>query len=415
MIPEKICKLTLPFSPYYHEGESDPVVSKRVRPKDALNLGALVSEMGKSAISSYDILGNPWSVISVFSPYTPNTHVMLMEQSPNRYLPGIEWIPEDEGEQVMELIGSVMSFLATKEENATLHAGYNWSPRSWGENEEKNGFQSIPTKWHPMLWGWPDFDSKDAQSSEYVEWVDVDSLPPLYRRLLGDNDYSLPLCRYIQSSIESAFRKSSFFYKYFAWDETKLTDHTLTIPFSISLPQLFSTSNFFSKFLKPLACMLENTFRGLTEVLTDQDCHERDMLLSRCASEGDEILPDLRKPPHPFEKSEVLRKASEKGFPQDLVKLLIPSVFRRCMEEGEPSSWWRMGFGYSMMFSASKHEDKGKVIIMPGPMNGPGGIVESHNIILERPEYVSHSEDAFTKSKVLWELNKYLSELDSNR
>ncbi|MFH2001978.1 MAG: hypothetical protein ABIK28_20040, partial [Planctomycetota bacterium] len=353
MFPEKFCKLTLPFSPYTRKGEAEPVRSMRIRPKESLDLAGLVREMRMGTIAAYELFGHPWALISVFSPYTPNAHVMFMESSPDRYLPGPERIPDDEGDHLMQKIAAVMAFLAKRPENKTLHAGYNWAPRSWGEFEEKTGFQSIPTKWHPMLWGWPALESGSEDPSGCVEWVEAHVLSPVERRLFGENDYSLPLCRFIRSRLEQAFAGHVRFHRLFDFAGAAPVNHTLVIPFRRSLPQMFRIPCFFQEILKPVGAVLEKAFRDLTETLTDIDCGARDQLLQQCVTEGDGIWNALRQEPKMRDEADIRSRAIERGIPGELLKVLVPPVRNRCGGGRDPFYMWRVGFGYSLAFSTT--------------------------------------------------------------
>ena len=155
MIKKKITILTIPLFPYLPAGRQKPPVTKRIRPDDALDLKGMLKEIRKSEVAAFNLAGNPWSLSSVFSSYSPDIHVMFIEMSPNRYVPGPEKIPVSEGERLMKLWATTLELIARRKTVATIHAGYNWSPRAWGKEEEKTGFQSLPTKWHPHLWGWP--------------------------------------------------------------------------------------------------------------------------------------------------------------------------------------------------------------------------------------------------------------------
>jgi hypothetical protein len=382
-----------------------------MRPADAVDLKGLVSEMKKSAVTTKHISEKPWSLISVYSPYSPDIHVMLMETSPDRYLPGPEWIPEEEGEGVTKLIGAVLDFIGRRQSNSTIHAGYNWSPRSWGEEEEKTGFQSVPTKWHPMLWGWPRLDETDDPDSQTVEWVDPSVLSPHERRILGENEFGLPLCRFIRSILEKESEKLPDIKGPFSFDKSTISGRIVSIPFHDPLPQLFSSDGFFAGVLKPIAIILEKTFRMLTETFTTLDCSEMDALLRQCEVKGPAILERLRNNPRIRDKNAVSKLACNNNIPNDLMQTLSTPIFNRCNEKGIPSGWWRKGFGYALVLSASTSEYVGHLKIMPGVYVGPGGVVEAQGVILKRPEYIPCNQDSIEKSRILWNLKRHLSDI----
>lgn len=49
-------------------------------------------------------------MISVYSPYTPDAHVIVIETSKDRYLPSLEWVLDAEGERVVKLWYTVLDF-----------------------------------------------------------------------------------------------------------------------------------------------------------------------------------------------------------------------------------------------------------------------------------------------------------------
>lgn len=406
--PSRFCRLTLPFSPFIREGERQPHQSLRIRPKDALDLPGLVRELAWSTVTKFEVARRPWSLVSVYSPYTPNAHVMLMESSADRYLPGPEWVPDEEGDALMPRIARILNNLQAMPENESLHAGYNWAPRSWGQQEERTGFQSIPTKWHPMLWGWPALDGGAGKHEGYIDWVEASELTREERRLFGGNEYSRPLCELIRSALEPIFEGAENWRELFDFENAAPDRHTLDIPFQSSLPELFGMPRFFSEILKPIAIRVEALLRDLTETLTDMDCGERDGLLQRCETKGSTIWNELRKPPALRDELEISRRASAKGIPGDLIKLLMPPVRNRCQEIGDPFHWWRIGFGYALCLSSEVKNSHGVLKIMPGVYVGPGGIVETQSVILRRPEFVPNDADVMKKSARLWDLAKKL-------
>lgn len=85
--PDRILEITVPLSPLLRPGEEQPRPTKRLRPQDSLDLKHLLEQLAPSTLTTLSVGGKPWSVVSVFSPYTPDLHVMLVEASADRYLP----------------------------------------------------------------------------------------------------------------------------------------------------------------------------------------------------------------------------------------------------------------------------------------------------------------------------------------
>lgn len=406
MLPEKVVKLTLPFFPFIQPGEASPRKSARVRPVDALDLEHLMEAMSPSLLATVEIRGKPWSVISVYSPYSPDIHVMLMESSTDRYLPGPEWIPDDEGDGLMRLWTFILEFLARREENATIHAGYNWSPRSWGVEEEKTGFQSVPTKWHPMLWGWPPFA---AEGGAGFEWIDAAALSRAERRILGENDYAEPFGAWIEERLEDSFSARPEFRELFPGRNWRIDGRGIEVRLEGSVLEVLRKPGFFRRILGPLSRGLEGIMRDLTEALTFIDCRQMDDVL-RGVERGESVdLNTLRATPSMRGEEEIRDHFEGKGIPLSLLELVLDPLRRRCGEEGDPYFQWRKGFGYSLVFGGPSRGRSGTLRIMPGIYIGPGGVVEAEGVVIERPEVIHDDDkDALEKSRVYWALKDWI-------
>lgn len=406
MLPEKVVKLTLPFFPFIQPGETRPRKSVRVRPRDALDLEHLMEAMSPSLLATVRISGKPWSVISVYSPYSPDIHVMLMESSTDRYLPGPEWTPDDEGDGLMRLWTIILEFLARREENATIHAGYNWSPRSWGLEEEKTGFQSVPTKWHPMLWGWPPFAEEGGTG---FEWIDAATLSEAERRILGENDYAEPFGAWIKERLENSFSTGPEFRELFPAGNWRIDGRGIEVRLEGSVLDVLGKPGFFRRILGPLSRGLEGIMRDLTEALTSIDCRRMDAVL-RNVERGELVdLDTLRAAPSMRGEDEIRDLFADKGIPPSLLELVLDPLRRRCREEGDPYSRWRKGFGYSLVFGGSSRGRSGTLRIMPGIYIGPGGVVEAEGVVIERPEVIRHNDgEALEKSRGYWALKDWI-------
>jgi hypothetical protein len=167
-------KMTAPLTPLCFPGDPVPRQSVRVDQALAVNLAFLVKEVSKNAFFEARIVGGSWSAINVLSAYTNAFHAMLMETGDRRYLPGPEWIPDAEGDEMMQVAASLLAEAERQSGGGTVCLGYNWSPLGFGELEAKSGLQSIPTKFHPQIWSWwplPAFDSFTQHNDFRAEWV----------------------------------------------------------------------------------------------------------------------------------------------------------------------------------------------------------------------------------------------------
>ncbi len=410
-LPQQLPRITLPLSPLLPRNGGEAVLSKRIRPEDSLNLVQTLQHLSPSILTTVDVAGKPWSVISVFSPYSPDVHVMIMETSPDRYLPGPEAIPTGEGDAAAALMAKVLQFIRARPETDNLHFGYNWSPRSWGEFEERGGFQSVPTKWHAMIWGWPSFSEgeRDHYCLDQVARKEL-SLPA--RRIFGEGEYIKPLGDLFIDRITETLSRSGT--QSYISEKGWMIDYTGPTCFlSSDIISLVRNSHFFSGFLQPIAVTLDRLLADLTESFTDMKCDDFEEMLRQVHTRPlrEDEIKILRAPPALLDAAEIPRRLRERNLPTALSGILLEAITARCREEGDHTYWWRKGFGYSLVFSAAKEKNETRLRLLPGVYVGPGGVVEAHGVLLRRlldcrlsPERMSR------RSAVLWELADFLEE-----
>jgi hypothetical protein len=402
MLPDKVKVLTIPLFPYLQPRLEKPQLTKRIRPADSLNLKKMIKEINKSAIITLDIKGKPWSVVSVYSSYSPDVHIMLLETSSNRYIPSPERVSDSEGDSLMAVWNTILDFIAARKTNVSIHAGFNWSPRSWGQEEEKTGFQSLPTKWHPHIWGWPSLN-KSIKSK---------LLMPYEKRLLGDNDYSKPFGRLIGNEIKKNFRKDSLLFNLFPYKNWRIDGRGIYAASDTPLLNILKRPKFFSRVLKPLAALLEHLTTDLTEILTKIKCKEMDKLLLETEKGMPKNWKTLRNQPIMQPENRIKEQFKKRGYPESLLNVVLGPVQNRCEEKGDSRNWWRKGFGYALVLRDSSSGKGGEIRIMPGIYIGPGGIVEAQGIILKRPENRQYSNKAIReKSEILRQLAENLKKL----
>ncbi len=406
MESDKILQLTLPLSPYLKPGEKSISRTKRIRPADSLDLRYMLNILKKNEVAQVIIQGKPWSVVSVYSPYSPDIHVMVMESSTDRYLPSPEYCFDAEGETLMRLWDTVLEFTGKRKVNKTIHAGFNWSPRSWGKEEEKGGFQSIPTKWHTMIWAWPDFPEQ-SEKTEYSQWVSADTLTLSQRRIFGYNNYALLMGKALRDRCFSYFDSKKRFKEIFGTQDWNVDNRGLFLDFDVSIRKLFTSKGFFPEVLKPLSFMLDQFMRELTHTFTTLNCVYIDRILKNVEKGvlNSESIKQLRALPEVRTVKEIKKIFAVHKLPQSLLSVLLFAVNNRCKTHGTPEKWWRKGFAYAMVFSSPCNQEKGRLRIMPGVYIGPGGVVEAKGIDLKRPEERTISmEEIQKKSRILWDL-----------
>ncbi len=415
MKTKKITALTIPLFPYLRAGERNPGKMKRIRPADSLDLRGMISEMRTSEIAAFDAGNGKWSATSVYSAYSPDIHLMLIETSPNRYVPGPEKIPDQEGDRLMKIWACILDLTAERKTVATIHAGYNWSPRSWGEEEEKTGFQSVPTKWHPHFWGWPSFRKNTTKKEWEAKGVSVSSLSAPLRRLSGENNYSKPFGKLIKERMGKKFSKGSLFNKLLPVHKWVIDERGVYTGFNSSVPEVLKAPGFFGCCLKPLAAMLEEIMRELSETFTTIRCKEIDRILAGTQKGIPKNLKALRAAPVMRDEGYIRKVFKLRGYPSGLLGALLQPVRNRCNQAGNPADWWRKGFAYALVFhgpaSQANRDKRGELRIMPGVYVGPGGVVEAEGFIITRPEDRKFSDaEIRRKSKDLRKLAEGLKE-----
>ncbi len=413
MLQDQYRQLTVPLSPFIKRGQKKSLESRRLRPINSLDLKYLVDTLRDSEVASLNIAGKPWSVVSVYSPYSSDVHVMLVEMDSRRYLPAPENVPDDEGDALMEAWKEILKFTAERDGIETIHAGYNWSPRSWGKYEEQTGFQSVPTKWHPQLWGWQSFTDPNA-SNHGMKWISSQTLPHDQKRLFGVNSYADEIGFEIYDSLRNI--KNADFKEIISVEDMMCDTRGVFISLNRNLVDLLSETSFFSTVLKPIANVLNSLFVDLTECFTELDCEEIDEIL-RLTENGKldrKYLNQLRVKPTIRDIEYIVGALEELKISLSPIESLYGPIHRRCHEEGDSRHFWRKGFGYAMVLSspADSEIDSTELRIMPGVYTGPGGVIEAQGVVLKRPEDKTIDQKmALERSEVLWELGDSLDKL----
>jgi len=400
-----IPQITIPLCPLVFDPKcKDYDKSYRSRPEQSLDLEAFIGKISPEVISKIKIGSNSWGVLYAKSPYSPSIHVMVMELSKNRILPGPEHIPIREGEHVMKLCSLLLDFTSKQNDVDAIHFGYNWSPRSWGWIEEKCGFQSIIGKWHPMIFGWPDFSNENS----YIKWISPKSLSLNEQRIIGNNRYGKQFGLLIQHEIKEVLREHETIFDH---KKYSVDGRGLIIPIKESLHSTFSRKQLFRHIIKPLAFKLDRLFSRLTTLLTIMDCEVVDNIIQKAEkgalSKGE--LKMLRARPKMNSYKKVKKEFKKYKLSMKLFEELYEAARKRCNEEGSPDGWWRKGFGYSVIFSGKVGSQTSELRIAPGVYVNHGGIVEALGVRIIRQENKYYSKNALQKKKVLVKrLKKYI-------
>ncbi|OVE78670.1 hypothetical protein BVY01_04735 [bacterium I07] len=410
MLPDLLPLLTIPLFPYQRALNKQAGLTRRIRPEDALDLPFMISQLEPSILNTTQIETYPWSLVSVMSPYSMDSHVMLMETSSDRYIPSPERVSVNEGEGVIKRAARVLDFMSEQYQEGTVHVGYNWSPRAWGEMEEKTGFQSIPSKWHLSIWNWAPFplSSENNSNVSRVPWKEAGFA---LRRILGENNYVRPLGRLLIRRLQYTMSRFPLRDSKVDINKFETDDHCLTLPISMPLTKFMKANGVFEQVLKPIAIAINRIFCDLTESLTTMCCHSTDQLIKTIEKGGlnAEQKHQIRAAPEMRSQDQIKQAWDRHGFSDALLDALWKPVKNRCEEIGNPENWWRKGFGYALVLSGSMNSSRSTLRIMPNVYVGPGGIVETLGVLIRRPEDRQMPEEhVLARSKVLWKMIEYL-------
>jgi hypothetical protein len=403
----RLMMMEVPLCPLWVPGEDGPRTSKRQRPADSLNLAGLCDAIAPNTVGFLPAGGGRWSVTAALSPYSADRHVMVMESSPRLYRPGPERVPDAEGEAVVGLWAALVESMRAASPDACVNLGYNWSARSWGEPEERTGFASIPTKWHAQVWTWP-----TEPREPHARWADASEINAMERRLIVENVHGAPMGRLFIERILARRPGGDAFRRLFSAADPAADCRGALFRSVLPLEAILREAGLFTGVIKPLAQLLGELLKELTECMTDMDCGAIDARLARIESGGSDLaalLDTLRARPAMRPEDKMRAAMRRRGYDGDLAAALIEPVRLRCREEGDWLSWWRKGFGYALVFRGAPAGGT-ELRIMPGLYLGVGGVVEALGVALRRPEDRSLPEDIVrAKGRGVCELSRQLA------
>eukprot|EP01006_Ploeotia_vitrea_P030398 TRINITY_DN62838_c0_g1_i3.p1 TRINITY_DN62838_c0_g1~~TRINITY_DN62838_c0_g1_i3.p1 ORF type:complete len:348 (+),score=37.82 TRINITY_DN62838_c0_g1_i3:330-1373(+) len=336
----------------------------------------------------------------------------LPTHSPDRYLPSLDSLSSnEEGEAVVSMCCKCLKFFSKRPNSSRVSIGWHWSPRSWGTREEQTGFQSIPTKWHAMVWNWPKFNS------DMFNQVPLHSLNLPKQRVIGGTGLTSAFSSLTKTWIMCKTTKPSFLGD---WEATPrglcaAIQSTETTTEGPTLASVLEKQGFFADFLLPLSIALNDLMVFLCSSFTDMDCDKMDPILKKTekATLSAEDLAVLRRTPQMKEKQTVIDTFVQHGLPTDVIDLFWEPMQARCKQTDGSAMMsydvWRKGFGYAFAMTELKEERETRLSIFPGFFAGPVGVCEVMGASLVRPEnYAMPPEEAAEKSKALWELADFL-------
>ena len=392
-------EICCPLYPLFLRGIPYPVDFKlppRMRPNDSLDLKELTKVLKNSLLYAEENENKDQkeeiSVVSVLSPYSHDIHVMVMDLSPELYLPSPELIDDRIFEKICKTVNKCIDHMRSKNYKC-ICAGYNWSPYSFGKEEEITGGQSIPTKFHFSLWTWDDLKKFDETKEIKLK----------FRRVLGDNEYGLPFARFFYDKIKDIIISSNLF------DEPVFSSSCVFIPFKTGVIINDVISN--GKLIKKIADAIAQNLKSLTGIISDSNIDEMYKILKNIEKRlltEDEIA-KLKKTPKIEPLNDCLKLCKDENE-KDIIRALYQSAINREQEKTIDDVIWKKNFSYSLSFCESKMPDiKTGMRIFSLPICGPGGVVESYKCLLTRPESnMATNEEVIYHNNLLWDLVDYL-------
>ena len=392
-------EICCPLYPLFQRNEGYPIDFKlppRMRPNDSLNLKQLTEVLKKSLLyvekKENKDDKEEISVVSVLSPYSHDIHVMVMDLSSELYLPSPELINDYIFEKICKTVNKCINYIRSRNYRC-ICAGYNWSPYSFGTQEEITGGQSIPTKFHFSLWTWDDlkkFDNKKEIKKEL-------------KRVLGDNNYGIPFAHFFYDKIKNIIINSNFF------DEPIFSSTCVFIPFKEGILINNVINN--GKLIKDIAESISKNLKKLSEILSDSNIDEMINILKNIGKRllTKEELEKLRKTPKIKSLENCLNLCQDENE-KEIIKSLYQYAINREQEKTIDEGIWKKNFSYSLSFCESKMpEIKSGMRIFSLPLCGPGGVVESYKCLLTRPEScMANNDEIIYHNNLLWDLADYL-------
>ena len=368
----------------------------RMRPNDSLDLKKLTDVLKQSSLYTEKKENNEEkeeiSVVSVLSPYSHDIHVMVMDLSPKLYLPSPELIDDHIFEKICKTVNKCINYIRTKNYKC-ICAGYNWSPYSFGTQEEITGGQSIPTKFHFSLWTWDDLKKFDKKREIKKE----------IKRVLGDNKYGLPFAHFFYEKIKTIINNSKLF------DEPIFSSTCVFIPFKEGVLMNNVISD--GKLIKEIADIIAKNLKRLSEILSDCDIDAILNILKNIEKRLliNEEVEQLKKTPKIKPFNDCLNNCEDENE-KEIISALYQYAINREQGKSIEDGIWKKNFSYSLSFCESKMpEIKSGMRIFSLPQCGPGGVVESYNCILSRPESSMATNDEMIRhNNLLWDLADYL-------
>ncbi|EAY11108.1 hypothetical protein TVAG_358870 [Trichomonas vaginalis G3] len=364
----------------------------RMRPKDCVNLEKLTQIFRESLLYEEKLENdqNP-AVISVLSPYSKFFHVMVLDLSSKLYLPAPEWFSPEYFHKICNLCNKCIIHMR-KTQTKCLCAGYNWSPYSYGTEEEKTGAQSVTTKFHFSIWSWDDLMPYDGRK-----------ISEATKRALGENNYGLAFSKMIWNEIKNVVVSSNLF------GNPEFSSRSLYTPFNnTNISDILQNS----KIIYDIAGIISSTLNRISKIISGNLVDDYKKLLKKTKERPltDEELEYLRSPVKPKKLEEYLSE-TQNEYEKEFISALYGSIVNRYENSNPEAAKWRKHFGYSLVMCESSLDKLSSGLrIYSLPQCGPGGVVEALGCILTRPENcIADEKDMIAHNRMLWDLSESLN------
>lgn len=374
------------------------VQPKRITSTDCLNGQFVHEQLIPNTVTQIYLAGVRWAVIAPVSSYSPNEHLMMVRLG-REYTPAPERVNPREGEELMPVMASIAQIMNEDPRNRYVTWGYNWSPRSFGQQ----GYQSMPTIFHPSIFGLPDLPHP------YIRMVDVGNLDLDEQRAVTGEDFTESIARLTQDHVLDGHFQGDHAVLNNLLDisAAEVSRRGIRIPLRNGLVETLRFPGLFRDLLQPVARSLDSITKDLSRAFTDLDPQDVDERVEDVAGDPSkseearlEALEFLTRTPFYLKFSERRRniqEMAEKGYPPGFIDYL--RSLNSTLPDSGPASDWKVGFGYSLALIYDTYTQEGSLAIFATRFNGPGGVVEGPlGSVLRRPPDPFSPEEMVTRA-----------------
>lgn len=391
------------------------VPTQRIRSSDSLSYPFIIRNMRPNKVAEIRPGGKRWVLIAPHGGYTPTEHLMFMRWEPDDYTPDPGSIPVQEGEGVMGISAVLAREIFKRSYNKKVVWSFHSSPYSFGQE----GSQSIPTMWHPAIFGLPEFTGEETP---YISSVDIRELTHKDRRSILGGIYNQHFGSFLTDHTLNGYfpGDKGTLNRLFAMDQVQVGLRGIRVPTMVNLEDVLGTPGFFGRFLQPLVASINQCADDLSEAFTDfNPGYVRQRIKEAFLGGGEPedaviqaVLGDITRTPNLLEKSERARRIQflrEKDYPDEFISYLAYISDRRLPDSG-PVKQWKRGFAYTFALCQDRDSAQCFMAISTAVEDGPGGVVEGVlGAKLIRPANPFSRAQIETKKAIYQELIKSLN------